>query len=738
MSTDFQDLRPSTPVEGDDASLSELVSHYWTLLKRYYWLLILGAVLGAVAAYIWTDRQPKIYLAQSKIIFQESNPNLFGRQIDRVEMIDPGGRWHFEQFWNTQREVFRANWFAERVAKNTGLIDSHEFLPPPEQGPARSPEQRLKAARQKIKRMFTISLQRDSRVAVVGVTSADPELSADVANAVADTYVAYTQEVQSGGLDQLVDWFDTYVASKKKELDGAQSKLQQFKRKHNILSLSYEDRQNLTASNMSSVNEQLMAVRGELSAEEAMLAQIREMERADIDQRAITDLVNNESLNGLFQQEAKLQQDLARFQTTYGDQHPMVRGTTNQLDTVQGSITGEIERIKTAVENRVKVLRRNEANLEKQLTALKEDVFQLNELGVEYSQLRNDADNLEKLYETVLSRSSELNINSMYQSDLIQVLEHADPPESPIGPNLPLNIAFGLAVGLAVGLGLMVLRDTLDTTVTSEDDVSAVTRKPILAMLPQLDRSVARTLETIGESPADTITHTAPKSSFAEGIKTLRTNLMFMAPDNAPRLLLVTSPGPGEGKTLTSVNMAIAMAQSGQKTIVIDGDMRRPRLHKALGLGAKERGLTSVIMGRAELSDVVLSTQIDNLYALSCGEVPPNPSELLHSERFQELIARLSEEYDRVIFDSPPLGAVSDALVLSQSVDGVLLILKFGKTQRELLRRSVEQLESIGAPFMGVVLNEISAQASGYAYSYYYRYSYERDLEDSQGPRIAS
>ncbi|WP_168210623.1 GumC family protein [Persicimonas caeni] len=717
--------------------MGELVAHYWSLVKRYYWILVLAAIVGIVGAYLWTKQQPKIYRAQSKIIFHESKPNLFGRQIERVEMLDPGGRWQFDQFWNTQKEVFRSNWFAERVVENVGLLDHPDFLNPLPGGKQRSREERLKAAREKVMGMFKVSLQRDSRVAIVSVTATDPELAAKLSNGLADTYVEYTHEVQSGGLNQLVNWFDSYVSTKKKELDAAQNKLQQFKRKHNILSLSYEDRQNLTANNMSTVNEQLMKVRTELSSEEALLSQIRDMEKAEEDMRAITALVENEALASLFDREAKLEQDLARLQTKYLDNHPEVQAVTNQLDTVREAIQEDIDRIRTAVENRVQVLRRHEGNLESELARLKKDVFALNELGVEYSQLKNDADSVQKLYETVLGRSSELNINSMYDSDLIQVLEHADVPEAPVGPNTPMNMALGLVAGLALGIGMMVLRDTLDTTVKSEEDVSRVTDKPVLAMLPELDRSVLKTLEPIGESPADTITHTAPKSSFAEGIKTLRTNLMFMAPDNPPKLLLVTSPGPGEGKTLSSVNMAIAMAQSGQRTLIIDADLRRPRVHKALGVPSKEQGVSTVILDRISVDEAIQKTQVPNLEVMTCGEVPPNPSELLHSTRFHELVDELRGRYDRVIFDSPPLAAVSDALVLSQVVDGVLLILKFGQTQRELLRRSVEQLNGIGAPFMGVVFNEIGAGAAGYRYSYYYRYSYEQD--QPEGPsKIAS
>lgn len=756
-SNNFNELRAPLPQENTE-DLGELLTHYWRLLKRYYWVILLACALGLVGAFFITKEMKPVYQAQSQIIFHQSQSNLFGKQIEKVELLNPGDRWQFEQFWNTQREVLRSRWFGGRVVKKLGLIDDYEFLPKPApELEQRTPEQREKIVIAKLLGSYQVSLAPDSRVANVVAKSNDAELSAKIADAVAETYVEYTQDFQSGGLEEIVTWFDSYVASKKSELEESQTKLQRFKRDHNILSLSYENRQNLTANNMATVNEQLMEVRGKLSAESALLSQIREMEKADkrksagggaenaqddIDQarvkkRAIADLIDNTSLKEAFGQEALLEQELADLRTRYLGDHPRVQAAQGRLDVVRKNIREEISRVHIGVANRVSVLEKNRANLEQQLEQLKNEVFALNELGVEYSQHMDRAENLKKLYNTVLMRSAEMDLSSLYKGDTIQVLEKAEIPAGPVSPRLPLNLAVGLLIGIALGSATIVLIDALDTTIKSDADVSNYSDKPLLALLPQIDASALKSLEVIGETAADTITFTAPKSSFAEGIRTLRTNLMFMAPDNPPKLLLVTSPGPGEGKTMTSVNMAIAMAQSGQRTLIIDADMRRPRLHKALGIENKNHGLSSIILGNEELDNVVQPTRVENLSVLACGQIPPNPSELLHSERFAQLVEEVREKYDRVIFDSPPLGAVSDALVLSHSVDGALLILSFGNTQKEMLRRSVDQLMSIGAPLMGFVLNEIRADASGYAYQYYYRYSYDnRGDADGDKPRM--
>lgn len=725
---------------GEEASLGELVAHYWRLLRQYYWIILIAVVACVAAAYFWTQRQPQVYEASSKIIYHEKQGSVFGRDIDQVDLLATGGRWGFDMFWNSQKQVFRARWFVERVVKREGLLTRPDFLPEPIDGKVRSEEEKMKAAVRRVLSMSSVQLQPDSRVAEVTVKSQDRELSAELANAITEEYIAYTQEFQSGGLKQIVDWFDNYVASKKQELEDAQQNLQKYKRDHNILSLSYEDRQNLTATNMQAVSGQLSDVRGELAREEALLEQILQMERAGEDMTAIAGLLERGATGGArsaiataVSQRSDLQKEAARLATRYLENHPDVQSAQKQLALVEEFIQAEIDRGRAALRNRVGALKKTEAKLEQRLNQYKQELFELNDLGVRYGQLKNSEENLEKLYETVLMRSSELNINSLYQNNDIQILEHAVPPEAPVSPVLPLNLAVGLLLGLGLGAGIMVLKDSLDTTIKREEDIAQFTDKPILATLPKLDPGVLRGLEVLGESAADTITHAAPRSAYAEGIKTLRTNLTFMSPDRPPALMLVTSPGPSEGKTITSVNTAIAMAQSGLRTLIIDADLRRPRLHKALGM-SNQIGLSSLVRGDVALEGVVQQTAIENLEMIACGEVPPNPSELLQSRRFDELVEELRQKYDRVIFDSPPLGAVSDALILSRVVDGALLVVKYARTRKEMLGRSLEQLHGIGAPLMGIVLNEISRASGGYYYGYQYYGKdayYGSDHEDS-------
>jgi polysaccharide biosynthesis transport protein len=720
--TMLPESRAAVTSEGEGPPIGQLVARYMALLKKYFWIALITGAIGGGAAWAWSKQQPRIYEAKSKLLFQQSAQNIFGKNIERVEMMDPGNRFQFEEFWNTQREVISSRDFAEKVVRRGNLLQRDGFVPATDaDGKALSEEARTKLATAKVRGMMTVSRQPNTRVALFTVRTTDPKLAALIASEYAHTYVDYTREFQSGGLSQLIQWFDGYVGSKRKELNDAQSALIDFKKDRSILSVSYESRQNVTGATMEALISQLNEVRMKLLAEEALLTQIREMERRGEDLRAIGQLLDSTAMTAAIQREALLNERLAQLRGLgHLEKNRDVAASQSELDEVRKHISEEIARTKATVRNKVETLKRRETQLKRELESIKQEAIELDTLGVEYSQLRDNADNLKKLYESVLGRSEELDINSMYESKLVELFEDAEAPGAPVSPNVPIILIIGLGLGLALGVGIIVLIDVLDNTVRSEEHVLRYTSKPILAMLPKVDEEVFKEIPTAAAS-LDRIAYIAPRSSFAEGMKTLRTNLMFMAPDNPPRLLLVTSPGPGEGKTMCSSNMAIALAQSGLRTLIVDTDLRRPRVHKAMDCNNKV-GLVNAITGEMTLDEVIQPTEIENLFVLPSGANTPNPAELLHTARFRQIVRDLADKYDRVIFDSPPLGAVSDALVLGHMVDAVLLILKFGQTRRELLRRSIEQLETVGAPFMGCVLNNIDASSGSYSYYYYYRY----------------
>lgn len=725
--------------EDTEASPLLLLSFYWELLRKFYWIILLSSLIAVVAGYVWTKQQPFLYRTESKLIFHEKS-NALGKNIERVDMVDPGKVWQFELFWNTQKEVLASRWFAERVVRQTGILEGDKFIPVSDAtGKPLADDARLKIAVGRVKGAVKFDLQRDSRVVIVSSTGETPAFLKLVVDGFAQTYVEYTKEIQTGGLTDLISWFDSYVGDMRRDLETSQTALNKFKRDNDILSVSFEDRQNLTAVNMASVNDSLNRVMNDLTLEESLANQLREMLRTGATEAQAARFVGSDELVIMLQTKRELQIRLAELSPVFGPQHESVKSVTAQLDLLEERIVEEIGRTLSVVGNRVQMLQRQKATHQARFDVLKVEAFNLNDIGLEYSQMKDRTESLQQLYRTVLERSKELDINSMLDSNTIQILEAAELPQSPFSPNLPMNLLIALGIGLGLGGGVIFLIGALDNTIKGEEDVLRNTRIPLLGSLPELDLQAVAGLATEGAPTLDMMTHLAPKSSFAEGIKTLRTNLMFISPDNPPKMLLVTSPGPGEGKTLLSSNMAIAMAQSGFRTLIVDCDLRRPRVHKAMGL-ENSAGVSDVVSGAATLADAIQSTEVENLFALPAGHIPPNPSELLHTKAFAELLKGLRNQFDRILLDSPPVGAVADAMILSRSVDGVLVVLKYGQTRRELFRRSIDQLEAIGAPLMGCILNDVKRNAAGYGYSYYhYRYNYEeRPDSDSKKNKLAS
>jgi len=722
--------------EGGD-SPARLISYYWGLLRKFYWIILITSIVGVSIGYFWTKQQPRLFRASSKVIFHQNKNNVFGKGIERVDLLEQGGSWQFEQFWNTQKEVLGSRWFAERVAVKVGMLEGDKYIPLTRgDGTALTEDERLRIAIGRVRGMMKVDLQRDSRVALVEVTGSDPAFVTEMSNAIAHAYIDYTKEFQSGGLNQIINWFDKYVGDKRQELTDAQFALHKFKRDRNILAVSFEEKQNFTGSDMHSVNSQLNDVKNDLSAQRAFLAQMNKMLKEGVDPVDVARFAENESVSSFVSRRDDLKLRLADLSTVFGEKHESVRAVQDQLEIVEARLEQEIRRTMNEVEGQIGRLQLHQASLEGRLQELTNQAFELNEVGLDYGVLRDREETLRQLYETVLKRSEELDINSLFESNNIQILESAEQPGAPFSPNLPYNLGIALLIGIAFGGGIIFLIAALDNTMRTEDDVNRYTRAPVLGALPEVDAATIKGLAN--QASLDVITHVAPKSSFAEGIKTLRTNLMFMSANEPPKLLLVTSPGPGEGKTLISTNMAIAMAQSGLRTLIVDNDLRRPRVHKALSV-KNTRGVSEIAAGEARADDVIVATDIENLWVLPAGHIPPNPTELLHTKRFEEMLTELNGKYDRVILDSPPIGAVADALILSRFVDAVLLVVKYGTTRRETFRRSVDQLDAIGAPLMGCVLNDIKKDAAGYGYSYYYyRYNYEDKPSKKDGSKLAS
>jgi capsular exopolysaccharide synthesis family protein len=347
----------------------------------------------------------------------------------------------------------------------------------------------------------------------------------------------------------------------------------------------------------------------------------------------------------------------------------------------------------------------------------------VSEKEIEYQKLLREAENNQRLYDLVLKRLKELELSGLLRTSNVRVLDPALPNPVPVRPNTRSAAILFTLMGLLAGMGLVVGLEFLNASIASRSDVEDRLKLNFLGIMPPL------ALED--GSPADLYIHRHPRSMQAEACRALRTNLLFMSPDKPFRTVVVSSAGPAEGKSTAVINLGVVMAQTGTRVLLMDTDLRRPRLHRTFGL-PDDMGVSSLVVGQGTLEGAIKSTDVPNLFVLPCGPLPPNPAELLHTQAFAELLRKLQERFDCILLDSPPLGPVSDALVLSKQADGILLVLKAGSTHREHARRAIRSLRDVKAHIIGALLNHVRLEDARYkseyaAYNYYRAYGGERD-----------
>lgn len=481
-------------------------------------------------------------------------------------------------------------------------------------------------------------------------------------------------------------------------------------------------------------------------------------------------------LDELKQQMALLQSKKAKLsaglivQGVYSDSNPEITKIDERLNSLKEKFKATLAKLASAetldpiqateslfarrieIEAELQSLEPKVTELGKIVNQYNSQLERLPEKSLRLARLERSAKVDEKIYLMMKEKYEESRITEVGQLGNIRIIDLAKEPRVPISPNKRVNLMLGLILGLGLGVGIVFVREYLDDSIRSIEDIQRI-GMPLLASIPeiQLDKAMKKIkirnpqLQFKGSNTQEIetmisrmISHFAPKSPIAEAYRTLRTNLQYSKSDKELKSFLVTSPGPREGKSTTIVNLAITIAQTGKKTLLIDSDLRRPVIHSIFGTD-KGQGLSNCIIGKSELMDVVQATEINNLHILPCGTLPPNPSELLASNSMKQLLERMKENFEMVLFDSPPIIAVTDAAVLSSILDGVILVYRFRQTNRNAAKRAFELMKSVDAPLLGAILNNVQVESmyGSYYYYYHYYYYYGKDKEKRKRRRAA-
>jgi capsular exopolysaccharide synthesis family protein len=573
---------------------------------------------------------------------------------------------------------------------------------------------------------------RNTRLVKIHFDSHYPELSSQVSNAIAETYIQMNLENRLNATEQAREQLNEQLEGMKAKVEQSDEELQAFGSKHGFIFLD-EKENNIVLHRLAELNEGLAKAESDRMAKEALYKQTRQR---NFD--AIPSILENKLIQDLKQSYVQLEVQYSKLSETFKPGYPEMVRIKKQMETIQRRLDAEYNRFISAMKNDYESCLRREALVREAYEQQKVRATEMQQKAVHYYILKREADTNRELYKNLLQRMKEAGISAGIKASNIQVVDRAEVPTYPFKPNIPRNILFAAVVGLLLGVGLAFFFEFLDNTIKTPEDVEQMIRLPSFGMVPEISYERRKRMERGDIYPVELVTFGHPKSMLSEAYRNIRTSILLSFSERPPKTLVVSSPNPMEGKTTTAVNMAIAFAQTGAQVLIIDADLRKPRLHKIFDK-ANGVGLSNFLSGNAELNSIIKKSNVPNLYYIPCGPVPPNPSELLGSNLFKKAIQLLAEKFSNIIVDSPPVLSFVDSLILSNCVDGVVLVVLGSKTPREALLRSKNSLLQVNAKILGVVINRVDIQKSKYGYYYYRYYSYydqeskEKELPYSSG-----
>ncbi|MGH9163668.1 MAG: GumC family protein [Vicinamibacteraceae bacterium] len=562
-------------------------------------------------------------------------------------------------------------------------------------------------------RHLKVAPVRNSRLVNIVFVSPDPGLSAHVANAHAKQYIDQNLEYKLAAAKEAADWLGQRVNEQGQLVETSEQALQEYREKTDSISL--EDRQNIVVQRLAELNAALTRARTERIQKETAYRQLEAIQDDPDKLDTFPAILGNAFIQQLKGQLADLQRQRAQLAERLGERHPEMITMQTAIQSTDQRIRTEVQKVVQAVNNEYQAAVTQEQTVAAALDEQKNEAMKLNAAGIEYGALQRSAESNRGMFQGLLQRTLETDISSELRTNNVRLVDQATTPRRPASPRPLVNLVGGLLGGLVFALGLTFLTESLDSRVKSPEQIKADLRIPFLGIVPIVS-SAAQEGPLLSQ---DNVPH-----DFAEAIRGVRTNVLFSVVEDGCKSIVITSTGPREGKTVLAGSLALAVAQAGQRVLLVDCDMRRPRIHELLGV-PQEPGLSNIMVGEVRPDDAVRQVATANIWVLPAGKLPPNPAELLGSARFAQYLAELKQHFDWIILDSPPVLAVTDASVLAHQATGVLFVIGAEMTGRGAAKAALEQLDAVKARHFGAVLNKVDLRRNSYYYSHYYRREYE-------------
>lgn len=715
------DYRYATPEFEDSADLRD----YLEVVLRRKWL-VLTILLGVFITTL-------IVTLSMKPVFQANGDLELSPKAMRVTKFEDvmASQLQTREFIQTQVKLLQSHSLADRVIDKMNLVENPLFnkepgllgawkqkvagwLKPSQDKDKQDPQLAQLQKQKDVQKWFLDNLQvqpeRDTTLVNLSFNSTDPVLAQHVLNTLIKQFINWHMDKRLDAAGQAKKQLDKQLQVARVQLEKSETALNQYAQKAGIVSL--DSKLNLVYRQLEEVNKALAAAQADYINKKSLYEQSRQSNVSSLPM-----VINNQLIQNLRQSYVEAAAQYNEMLAIYKPDHPKMKNLQAKMDDIHAKIQAEENRILSSIKDDYLTAQKTKESLKKAAAHYKALALSLNNRATQYKILQRDVQTNKQIYQSLLERGKEIDANVGTDLSNVSVVDYASLPLKPFKPNIRLDLLLAIVVGLMGGVGVAFVLEYFDNTVKRMEEITERFQIPVLGVIPLAEAEAGDNL--------DRLVGIKPRSSFAEAVRSTKVSIELSSyMDETPKTLLMTSIGPGEGKSTISANLAQAFATSEEKVVLLDCDLRKPRLHKTFCNGHKTMGLSQFLSGICKAEELLLKTETPNLYFISAGPIPPNPAEMLASNRMKLLLQNLSKYFDRVILDGPPAMGFADVLALGHFVNGVILVNNLGETPRDGLRTVRSSFANIGVNLMGSIVNklDLNKHYGGYYYRYYSYY----------------
>ena len=710
---------------------------YRAIMRHKWAILALAFAITLATGLLVYSMEPE-YRASASLVLESEEAN-----VVNVEQVYTLGAGNYE-YTQTQFEILKSRSLAERVVRKLKLYEHPHFLPqaqpqekawyhidlkallpasrkaPPVQlTPLEKQEQLIQSITDTVAGGLTVNPVEYSFIVYLDFESTDPVLAAQIVNALAREFIDSNLETRVSGTVQASSWLSERLAELKGKLRVSEEALQDFREREGLVSV--EGVTGLGSNELKTLSQRLEDARKARIEAQNIKEDVQKMPDAGTEQlMTIPAVMQHPVIRELTREQAAAERKVAELSKRYGPKHPKMIAARSDLNTADSELASEVSNVVSGISREYEIARRNEQQLQTTWEASKNEVQDFNRKEFQLQELQRDVDTNRELYDIFFTRIKSVSETGGFAKPHARIVDSAMVPTAPFKPNKRLAITLAFVLAVMLGCGIAVLLDILDNTVKNPDDVQDKLHAPLLGTLPKMKLNKSGDFEQYWQQS---------QGQFAEAVRTLRTGVVLSGLDDPAKIIVVTSTVPGEGKSTVALNLGAALAQM-ENTLVIGADLRRPSLARKCGLAPNHSGLTHFVSGTAQLDDCIEHLPELDLYVMPAGIIPPNPLEMISSKKFVQALKFLRERFDRIVIDSAPVQAVSDALILASNADSVIYVVKADSTSASLAQRGIASILGSNEPLTGVVLNMFDPKKSlGYGNKYHqYTDYYQSDV----------